>query len=100
MPTKEEVAKVLAEGHRKADADTKDIYFFDDPSTDEIRLLEVSATVPATGEVLPFKFKADPADGITYPSSVILVNLEEWEAIKKGAVVLPDGWVLDQAEAL
>jgi len=92
------VATNLASAHRKADTATSTIKFFPGGAQNEVRLLEVSATAPTTGEVLPFGFGADVANGVDYPSVVILVSPNEWQDIQAGNLRLPSGWDLDAAE--
>lgn len=94
------VAVDLAAAHRVADTATGTIKFFPGAAQNEVRLLEVSATAPTTGEVLPFGFGSDAARGIDYPSVVILVSPAEWKDIQNGKLRLPSGWDLDIAEDL
>jgi hypothetical protein len=42
--------------------------------------------------VLPFRFEAQPKDGVPYPSVVVLLSPAEWAAVKKGDLKLPPGW--------
>ncbi len=94
-----DVARELAIAHREYDPATTTIKLF--PSIDrEIRLLEVSSASPTTGEVLPFRFGADAAQGIDYPSVVIVLSPREWEDVKSHDLPLPTGWSLPEAEDL
>lgn len=86
----EDVAVELANAHRHEDPDTTEIYFAD--AVDEVRLVEISASVGNSGEVLPFRFAAQPSEGVPYPSTVILLSLEEWQRVKAGELSLPDSW--------
>jgi len=88
--TVEDVARALASAHQTEDPDTKEVYLSTAP--DEVRLVEVSGSVDTGGEVLPFRFAAQPASGVPYPSSVILLSLDEWRKLKKGELELPAGW--------
>jgi hypothetical protein len=97
MPERE-VAHQLAAAHRQADPTTTTVKYF--PSHAVVRLLEVSASAPTTGEILPFQFDADRANGIDYPSVVILLSPAEWARVNSGSLALPAGWALDQAEDL
>ena len=54
-------------------------------------MVEVSKSVASAGEVLPFRFNAQPP-GIPYASVVILLSEEEWEDVKKRKLALPPGW--------
>jgi hypothetical protein len=91
-------ARELAQAHRRADPETRLIKFFPANGTEEIRLLEVSGAVPTTGEVLPFSFQPDPAHGVYYPSTVILLSPQEWQRIQNRDLELPPGWNIDNAE--
>jgi hypothetical protein len=94
------VAKKLASAHRRADKKTKIIKLFPSAQQDVIQLLEVSQAAPTTGEVLPFRFAADAANGVDYPSVVILLSPEEWQQVEHGDLNLPVGWNLAEAESL
>jgi len=96
MKTVLEVAEQLAEAHRKEDPATTEVYVAE--ASDEVRLVEVSGSVTptATYEALPFKFKARPDQGVYYPSVVVLLSPEEWEAVKRGELQLPSGWDRDK----
>jgi len=85
-----DIAKKLAECHRRADPSTSDIFL--SPSQIEIRLIEVSKEVPNSNEVFPISFGAAPEDGIPYPSVVILLSPEEWESVRTGLLALPESW--------
>lgn len=103
MPTQtlrplREVAEELAAAHRAVDPETTTIKLFSSPKNDEIRLLEVTTVVPATGEALPYRFPPDPAERIDYPSIVVLLHPAEWRDVEHGALTLPAGWELDSAE--
>lgn len=100
MRTLRAVAVDRADAHRQADPRTRLIKFFPHASKKEVRLLEVSSAAPTTGEILPFRFGANDAVGVEYPSVVILVSPAEWEAICKGDLQLPDDWDLGSTEEL
>ncbi len=93
-----EVALELADAHRAADPETTIVKLFSSPQDDEIRLLEVSSAVPATGEALPFRFAPSPTNGINYPSVVVLLNTSEWTAVENELMPLPAGWELASAK--
>lgn len=92
MRTVFEVAKELAKAHREEDPATTAIYLSEAPG--EVRLIEVSGSVGSAGpkEVLPFRFAERPDQGIDYPSVVILLSPQEWEAVHRGELSLPQGW--------
>jgi hypothetical protein len=101
MPSKDEVAKMLAAKHysfeagisrifritRSRDAEAKPV----EPS----KLLEVNAhTIPAG--VMPLHFGPVPASGIPYPTVIIEVTPEEFDRIQAQELKLPDGWVIGE----
>ena len=88
--TLEQVARRLAYHHRQEDPETTEIYL--SRAEKEVRLVEVSESVGSSGEVLPFRFTAQPSQGIPYPSVVILLSPEEWSMLQRGELELPDGW--------
>ena len=96
----EDVARDLAAAHRKQDSQTSTIKFFPGAQKDEVCLLEISAAAPTTGEIMPFRFGADVANGVEYPSVVILVSPDEWQAVQAGKLSLPQGWNLSTAKDL
>ncbi len=93
MKTVHEVAKELAKAHIADDPQTTQVYFVDGIS-DEVRLVEVTGSLVSGGpaEVLPFRFQAQPDQGVPYPSVVVLLSPSDWEAVEKGSVKLPPGW--------
>jgi hypothetical protein len=88
--TLEQTAGELATAHAKSEEDTLEIYLA--PDKGEIRLVEVSETVGTTNEVLPFQFDPQPAKGIFFPLSVVVVSPEEMKRILNGELNLPEGW--------
>jgi hypothetical protein len=93
MKTVPEFAKELAKAHVEDDPKTTDVYFVEGVDN-EVRLVEVSGSLgnAGPGEVLPFRFEAQPKDGVPYPSVVVLLSPAEWAAVKKGDLKLPPGW--------
>lgn len=55
---------------------------------DEVRLVSISTDVPVTGEILPFRFHADPPD-IPYQYTVILIHPDDWNRVVSGDLKLP-----------
>ena len=76
------------------------IFLNPDPDEREIQLLEVSSAAPTSGELYPFSYTARPDLGINYPSVVLLLSGEEWDAVRKGSLPLPSGWTLDRLQEL
>ena len=95
-----DVARDLARAHRAADGHTRLIKWFPSNGSTEIRLLEVSDSAPTSGDVIPFRFRANPADGIDFPSTVVLLSPDEWQWVQRGELKLPDGWALVDAQDL
>jgi hypothetical protein len=91
-----DVAKKLAEDHKKEDPETTDVFVAE--ATDEVRLIEVSGSLGPTAPraVLPFRFNARPDKGVDYPSVVVLLSPSEWEAVQRGELELPEGWDKDK----
>ena len=87
-----QTAEELARLHVADDPETTEIYMAD--SDTEVRLVEVSTSMGpvALQAVLPFRFGARPEKGIHYPSTIVLLSPSEWEAVKMGALSLPEGW--------
>lgn len=85
-----DVAEELAAAHKHEDPETTAVFLA--AALDEVRLVEVSGSVGTSGEVLPYRFAAQPAKGIKYPSVVILLSPEEWSQVQDGRLSLPAGW--------
>lgn len=83
----ERIAKMLAGEHMSEDPGIREVYWA--PAANEVRLVEVSDSVRDTGEVLPFRFTADPPD-VPYPSVVILLGPGDWQRVSDGELELPD----------
>jgi hypothetical protein len=93
---KSEIARALAEAHRKVDPEILCIIRVvadreDDP-TEPVKLLEVNPDTPRTG-IVPIAFGAAPPE-IPFPSVVIEVTEDELEDIRSGSLPLPNGWRL------
>jgi hypothetical protein len=98
--TYRETAADLAGAHRKVDPTTAPILLVPDPEEAEIRLIEVSASAPWSGDVIPFPFDARPDLGIFFRSVVILLDPREWQEVLAGHLSLPPGWDLGTREEL
>jgi hypothetical protein len=85
--TVEQAANALAAMHRQNDPETTAIYRIDRP--DEVRLLEVTGSVGAVGDLLPFRFAARPEMGVPYPSVVVLASQHEFDLLQRGQLSLP-----------
>ena len=93
-------ARRLADAHRHEDPATKSVYLFPDPGFANVRLLEVSGSAPRSGDVLPFAFAPHPESGVAFPSTVILLSPDEWEAVEAGTLELPPDWDFASKELL
>ena len=96
MLDKSDIARALAEAHRKVDPEILRIIRVvadreDDP-TEPVKLLEVNPDTPRTG-IVPIAFGAAPPE-IPFPSVVIEVTEDELEDIRSGSLPLPNGWRL------
>lgn len=80
----EEEARSLAASNAEADTDIEEIWWF--PDNDEIRVIEIDPTLPATDGIAAFSFRSSPIDGIHFPLAIALIRPEEKE------LPLPDGW--------
>src|SRR4051794_33325515 len=99
MNDREIVANRLAQRHYQFEPDITEIRTIYAPDPCEsfpnvpIKLLEVNANTVPSG-ILPLRFDAVPASGITYPSVIVEVTPEEYERIKRNELPLPHGWLL------
>jgi len=69
------LASFLATEHRKSDPNISQVFWIENDS--EVRLIEVTTSVPKHGTVMPFRFTADPPD-VPLPSLVILIHPDDW----------------------
>jgi hypothetical protein len=99
-PTYLETARRLAAAHRAADPATLLVLLDRDPAEKEIRLLEVTPSAPTMGELLPVGFMPRPDLGVPFPSTVMLLSPDEWSAVRKGRLDLPEGWSSSRLETL
>lgn len=96
MTDKDEVARVLAEAHRRIDPTIGQIVRIlsdrEDDSSEPVKFLEVNPANSPSG-ILPIAFGPDPPL-VPYPSVVVEVTEREYRDILEGRLVLPDGWSL------
>ncbi|MGM0578222.1 MAG: hypothetical protein ACQEXJ_21035 [Myxococcota bacterium] len=95
--TIEETARELAAAHRAEDPDTLAVYLVPDPKGQEVRLIEVSASVDPVGDVLPFRLEPAPDKGIDYPVVILLLSPTDWEQLQRSELELPEGWRIDRS---
>lgn len=96
MPDKSEIARALADAHRKVEPGISRIIRViadQEHATDEpVKLLEVNPDTSPSG-IVPIAFGPDPPR-IPFPSVVIEVTEAEFESIRAGSLPLPAGWRL------
>jgi hypothetical protein len=88
-----EEAAALARAHYEVEPGLRAIYRLEGPDPDDLRikLLEVNEQTVPTG-IVPVGFPPHPASGLHYPSVVIEVTPQEYEAIRSKRLDLPAGW--------
>lgn len=95
-PEKSEIARKLAEAHRKVEPGISRIIRVvadqEDDAWEPIKLLEVNPETSPSG-IVPIAFGPDPP-GIPFPSVVIEVTEAEFRKIRAGSLLLPEGWRL------
>jgi hypothetical protein len=74
MSNVKDIANLLASEHRKDDATIEAIYWL--PHENEVRLIEVTKSVPADGSIMPFRFAPDKE--ILAPSLIVLIHPDDW----------------------
>jgi hypothetical protein len=86
-------ADALARAHFEVEPGLRAIYRLEGPDPNDLRikLLEVNEQTVPTG-IVPVGFAAHPPSGLHYPSVVIEVTPQEYEAIQQGQLSLPAGW--------
>jgi hypothetical protein len=72
------------------------IIWFKDGLQDEVRLLEINRDTLPAGKIMTFYHKAT----LDFPLSVELADAtpNEWEKVKSGEMLLPEGWSLHNAQ--
>jgi hypothetical protein len=96
--SKLETARSLAKAHFGMEPYLKHVHLLE-PTNEEdprepIKLLEVVEGTIERG-IEPIAFVADPARGIEYPSLIVEVSPDEYEAIRNGKLDLGNhGWSL------
>ena len=90
--TYSEAVQTLAAWHRASPQPPERIFWFPDPQSAEIRLIEVTSSVADAGELYPIRFGATAE--LPFATVVAEVTLDEWRAIEVGRMDLPNGWSL------
>ncbi len=86
-------AAALAQAHYAVEPGLRAIYRLESPDPNDLRikLLEVNDQTIPTG-IVPVGFAPHPASGLHYPSVVIEVTPQEYQAIQHNQLNLPAGW--------
>jgi len=96
MLDKSEVARSLADAHRKIEPGISRIIRVvadrEHEASEPVKLLEVNPETSPSG-IVPIAFGADPPQ-IPFSSVIIEVTEGEFEEIRAGSLPLPDGWQL------
>jgi hypothetical protein len=96
MPEKSEIAKKLADAHRRIEPGISRIIRVvadqEDDAEEPVKLLEVNPETSPSG-IVPIAFGPDPP-GIPFPTVVIEVTEAEFKDICTRSLSLPDGWRL------
>lgn len=96
MPTKEEIANLLAAAHRRIEPSISRIVRLvaerEEEANEPVKLLEVNPATSPSG-IVPVAFTADPPD-VPYPSVVVEVTESEYTRICSRELPLPQGWDL------
>lgn len=86
-------ALALVRSHVEVDPNLRRVLLYNDPAAGEVRLLEIVQGSPNAGDVLPFRFAADPSRGVAFPVVVIELSPEEFARVEAGdELKLPSGW--------
>jgi hypothetical protein len=88
-----EEAAALARAHFEVEPGLRAIYRIESPDPKDLRikLLEVNEQTVPSG-IVPVGFAPHPASGLHYPSVIIEVTPQEYEAIRRKELNLPAGW--------
>lgn len=94
--TKDAVARLIADAHRSVEPAIAGIYRIEAPGLENdpgepIKLLEINPNTPASG-IMPVGLSAHPASGICFSSIVVEIHPSEFDQLKQGLLVLPNGW--------
>ena len=96
---RDDFARWIAIKHLAIDPEIREVHYLPtNAASREVRLLEVNARLAlpnSLGPVEPVDFMPN-IDGLDFTLLVADVTPEEWEAIRRRELALPDGWVLDE----
>lgn len=93
-------ARRLAEAHYQTDSGITQIFRLrrakdqaEVKSDEPIKLLEINSNTIPSG-IMPLQFDPDLASGVAYPSVIVEITPEEFEALRVGKLKLPNDWKL------
>jgi hypothetical protein len=86
------VAQELANAHLANDPSLTTVFLAPDPEGREIRLVEISSELETRNEIFAVRFSARPDLGIPFPSTVVLISDDEWQALMSAELSLPESW--------
>ncbi|MHB1559162.1 MAG: hypothetical protein ACYC61_17045 [Isosphaeraceae bacterium] len=90
------LAQWYAQRHLETDTGVERIYHLPTNAPPrEIRFLEVNRMISETTPPEPIDFGVDIGSANAHTLYVLDVTPSQWEAIRRGEMKLPDGWVLD-----
>ncbi len=98
--SKDAVAARLAEAHFHVEPGIDQIIRLIAPGREAdagepVKLLEINCETSSDG-IVPIYFPSHPDSGVFYPCIIVEVRPDEFEAVKDGALPLPNGWELGQ----
>jgi hypothetical protein len=96
--SRDEFGRWVALKHLAIDPEIREVHYLPtNAAPREVRLLEVNGRLAVSGSVGPVEpvdFMPD-VNGLDFTLLVADVTPEEWEAIRRQELSLPDGWVVD-----
>jgi hypothetical protein len=94
-------AKFYAKQHLKIDPGVQKIYYLRTDAPDrEIRFVEINSLLAEMKDetLEPLDFGVDRGTDVAHKLIVLDVTPSQWKSIERGALPLPDGWKLEDAE--
>jgi hypothetical protein len=94
-------ARWYAKRHLETDSGVVEIHYLPTGAPPrEIRFLEVNRLISGTTPLEPIDFGVDIGGAEGHTLNVLDVTPAQWDAVRKGELVLPAGWTLDNAQTL
>lgn len=91
----EEAVDTLARDHLSVDETIKEVWSFDDPARQVVRVVEVSDAPelpPENGEAAAYPF--GKSRDFPFRSEIVLLTRTDWARVEAGTLRLPPGWML------